>query len=60
MKKFAKQIESIQTENECKSTVIAVNQAYSGYKLSHAQWKTLRDQLIAKRQEKGFKWGEGI
>lgn len=60
MKKFEKQIANIRTENEFKDAVIAVNQAYSGYKLSHEQWNTLRDQLIAKRLEKGFKWGAGI
>lgn len=60
MKKFEKQIESIQTENEFKSAVIAVNQAYSSYKLGHTDWRSLREKLIAKRQEKGFKWGVGI
>jgi len=60
MKAFEKQIENIQTENEFKSAVIAINQAYSNYKLSHKQWTSLRERLIAKRLEKGFRWGCGI
>lgn len=60
MKEFEKQIAEIKTENDLKSTHIAISRAYSSYRLSHTQWTALRNALKAKREEKGFEWGKGI
>ncbi len=59
-KNFKAQVESIQTERDLKAAHIAICQSYSAYELSHTQFMSLRDAMIAKREQKGFSWGRGI
>ncbi len=57
---FKIQIGTILTEREFKKAHIAICTSYSNYELSHTEFMSLRDMLIAKRTQRGFAWGAGI
>lgn len=59
-KKFQNQVENIKTQNELIDAHIAICQAYSSYKITHAQFTELRKGMIAKRAENNIAWGQGI
>ena len=59
-KKFQNQVENIKTQNDLIDAHIAICQAYSAYKLTHAQFDELRNAMILKRLEKKIAWGQGI
>ena len=59
-KNLKKQTSAIKAENDLKDAHIAVSQAYSANRISHEEWKDLRNTMIAKRAEFGFAWGKGI
>ena len=58
--KFKAQVERIETQNDLIDAHIAICQAYSAYKLTHAQFDELRNAMILKRLEKKIAWGQGI
>ncbi len=57
---FKKQVAAIKTQNDLIDAHIAICQAYSSYKLTHAQFTELRKGMIAKRAENNIAWGKGI
>ena len=59
-KNFKKQVANIQTQNDLIDAHIAICQAYSAYKITHAQFDELRNAMILKRLEKKIAWGQGI
>ena len=59
-KKFGNQVENIKTQNDLIDAHIAICQAYSSYKITHAQFTELRKGMIAKRAENNIAWGQGI
>lgn len=59
-KNFKTQVASIQKQNDLIDAHIAICQAYSAYKINHAQFTELRNDMIAKRLEKHIAWGQGI
>lgn len=59
-KEFKAQVERIETQNDLIDAHIAICQAYSAYKLTHAQFDELRNAMILKRLEKKIAWGQGI
>ena len=59
-KNFKDQVARIETQNDLIDAHIAICQAYSAYKLTHAQFDQLRNAMILKRLEKKIAWGQGI
>jgi hypothetical protein len=59
-KNFKDQVARIETQNDLIDAHIAICQAYSAYKLTHAQFDELRNAMILKRLEKKIAWGQGI
>ena len=59
-KNFKDQVARIETQNDLIDAHIAICQAYSAYKITHAQFDELRNALILKRLEKKIAWGQGI
>ena len=59
-KNFKDQVERIETQNDLIDAHIAICQAYSAYKINHAQFDELRNAMILKRLEKKIAWGQGI
>ena len=59
-KNFKDQVARIETQNDLIDAHIAICQAYSGYKITHAQFTELRKGMIAKRAENNIAWGQGI
>ena len=59
-KNFKKQVANIQTPNDLIDAHIAICQAYSAYKLTHAQFTELCTDMRAKRLEKKIAWGASI
>ena len=59
-KNFKNQVANIRTQNDLIDAHIAICQAYSAYKLTHAQFDELRNAMILKRLEKKIAWGQGI
>ena len=59
-KNFKDQVAKIETQNDLIDAHIAICQAYSAYKLTHAQFDELRNAMILKRLEKKIAWGQGI
>jgi hypothetical protein len=59
-KNFKDQVARIETQNDLIDAHIAICQAYSAYKITHAQFDELRDAMILKRLEKKIAWGQGI
>lgn len=57
---FKAQVERIKTQNDLIDAHIAICQAYSSYRLSHAEFMELRSGMIAKREENHIAWGKGI
>ena len=59
-KNFKDQVARIETQNDLIDAHIAICQAYSAYRLTHAQFDELRNAMILKRLEKKIAWGQGI
>ena len=59
-KNFKDQVARIETQNDLIDAHIAICQAYSSYKITHAQFDELRNAMILKRLEKKIAWGQGI
>ena len=59
-KNFKNQVASIRTQNDLIDAHIAICQAYSAYKISHAQFTELSIDMRAKRLEKKIAWGTSI
>ena len=59
-RQFKNQVAKIETQNDLIDAHIAICQAYSAYKLTHAQFDELRNSMILKRLEKKIAWGQGI
>jgi len=59
-KTFKTQVANIKTQNDLIDAHIAICQAYSNYKISHAQFTELRKAMIEKRAVKHIAWGQGI
>lgn len=59
-KNSKKQVASIETQNNLIDAHIAICQAYSNYKISHAQFTELCNDMRAKRTEKNIAWGKSI
>ena len=59
-KNFKNQVAKIQTQNDLIDAHIAICQAYSAYKITHAQFTELSADMRAKRTEKKIAWGRGI
>jgi hypothetical protein len=59
-KNFKDQVARIETQNDLIDAHIAICQAYSAYKITHAQFDELRNAMILKRLEKKIAWGQGI
>ena len=59
-RQFKNQVAKIETQNDLIDAHIAICQAYSAYKLIHAQFDELRNAMILKRLEKKIAWGQGI
>ena len=59
-KKFKNQVANIQTQYDLQGAHIEICQAYSAYKLTHAQFDELSADMRAKRIEKKIAWGAGI
>ena len=59
-KNFKKQVANIQTQNDLIDAHIAICQAYSAYKISHAQFTELSADMRAKRLERKIAWGASI
>ena len=59
-KNFKNQVAKIQTQNDLIDAHIAICQAYSAYKITHAQFTELSVDMRAKRTEKKIAWGQGI
>ena len=59
-KNFKNQVAKIQTQNDLIDAHIAICQAYSAYKITHAQFTELSADMRAKRTEKEIAWGQGI
>ena len=59
-RQFKNQVAKIETQNDLIDAHIAICQAYSAYKLTHAQFDELRNTMILKRLEKKIAWGQGI
>ena len=59
-KNFKKQVANIETQNDLIDAHIAICQAYSAYKLTHAQFTELSLDMRAKRTEKHTAWGASI
>ena len=57
---FKNQVAKIETQNDLIDAHIAICQAYSAYKITHAQFDELRNAMILKRLEKKIAWGQGI
>ena len=57
---FKNQVARIETQNDLIDAHIAICQAYSGYRITHAQFDELRNAMILKRLEKKIAWGQGI
>ena len=59
-KNFKNQVANIRTQNDLIDAHIAICQAYSAYKISHAQFTELCTGMRAKRLEKKIAWGASI
>ena len=59
-RQFKNQVAKIETQNDLIDAHIAICQAYSAYKITHAQFDELRNAMILKRLEKKIAWGQGI
>ena len=59
-KNFKNQVTSIKTQNDLIDAHIAICQAYSAYKISHAQFTELSAEMRAKRLERKIAWGASI
>ena len=59
-RQFKNQVAKIETQSDLIDAHIAICQAYSAYKLTHAQFDELRNAMILKRLEKKIAWGQGI
>ena len=59
-KNFKDQVARIETQNDLIDAHIAICQAYSAYKITHAQFDELRNAMILQRLEKKIAWGQGI
>ena len=59
-KNFKNQVANIRTQNDLIDAHIAICQAYSAYKLTHAQFTELCTDMRAKRLEKKIVWGASI
>ena len=59
-KNFKNQVANIETQNNLIDAHIAICQAYSNYKISHAQFTSLCTEMRAKRAEKNIAWGKSI
>ena len=59
-KNFKNQVTSIKTQNDLIDAHIAICQAYSAYKISHAQFTELSADMRAKRLERKIAWGASI
>ena len=59
-KNFKNQVASIKTQNDLIDAHIAICQAYSAYKISHAQFTELSADMRAKRLERKIAWGASI
>ena len=59
-KNFKKQVANIQTQNDLIDAHIEICQAYSAYKLTHAQFDELCADMRAKRLENKISWGASI
>ena len=59
-KNFKNQVANIRTKNDLIDAHIAICQAYSAYKISHAQFTELCADMRAKRLEKKIAWGASI
>ena len=59
-KNFKNQVAKIQTQNDLIDAHIAICQAYSAYKITHAQFTELSADMRAKRTEKKIACGQGI
>ena len=59
-KNFKNKVANIQTQNDLIDAHIAICQAYSAYKITHAQFTELSADMRAKRTEKKIAWGQGI
>ncbi len=59
-KAFKKQVANIETQNDLIDAHIAICQAYSAYKISHAEFTELCTDMRAKRIEKKISWGASI
>ena len=59
-KNFKNQVANIRTQNDLIDAHIAICQAYSAYKLIHAQFTELCTDMRAKRLEKKIAWGASI
>ena len=59
-KNFKDQVARIETQNDLIDAHIAICQAYSAYKITHAQFTELSADMRAKRTEKKIAWGQGI
>ena len=59
-RQFKNQVAKIETQNDLIDAHIAICQAYSAYKLTHAQFDELRNAMNLKRLEKKIAWGQGI
>jgi len=57
---FKNQVARIETQNDLIDAHIAICQAYSAYRITHAQFDELRNAMILKRLEKKIAWGQGI
>jgi len=57
---FKNQVASIKTQNDLIDAHIAICQAYSAYKLTHAQFDELCADMRAKRLENKIAWGASI
>ena len=59
-KNFKNQVANIRTQNDLIDAHIAICQAYSAYKLTHAQFDELCADMRATRAEKHIAWGASI
>lgn len=59
-KQFKNKVANIKTQNDLIDAHISICQAYSSYKISHAQFTELRKGMIEKRAENKIAWGKGI
>ena len=59
-KQFKNKVANIKTQNDLIDAHISICQAYSSYKINHAQFTELRKGMIEKRAENNITWGKGI